>query len=171
MKTQTVLSKSTIDLGEGALSALMRSASVQTFRVLASKAESGLSAKEKGRLIWIASWYLGMAECGGVRYSIDSMGRVEVKTEDQRAERAGRIKVLRRHQNYFPWILLRKIITYLDRKASVILSVEATSKKSRDIPGEVSDGGKMTHDKIEWRGAQFRILQIWGIIISCTLNR
>jgi hypothetical protein len=43
-----------------------------------------------------------MAECGGVRYSIDSMGRVEVKTEDQKAERAGRIKVLRRHQNYFP---------------------------------------------------------------------
>jgi hypothetical protein len=55
VKTQTVLSKSTIDLGEGALSALMRSASVQTFRVLASKAESGLSAKEKGRFIRIAS--------------------------------------------------------------------------------------------------------------------
>jgi hypothetical protein len=49
--------------------------------------------------------------------------------------------------------------------------VEATSKKSRDIPGEVSDWGKITNDRIEWRDAQLRILQIWGIMISCTLNR
>jgi hypothetical protein len=49
--------------------------------------------------------------------------------------------------------------------------VEATSKKSRDIPGEVSDLGKITNERIEWRGAQFRILQIWGIMISRTLNR
>lgn len=71
----------------------------------------------------------------------------------------------------FLWILLRTNITYLDRKPSVIWSVEATSKKFRDIPGEVFDWGKITNDRIEWRDAQLHILQIWGIMISCTLNR
>jgi hypothetical protein len=112
-----------------------------------------------------------MAECGGARYSIDWIERVEVKTEDQSAERVGRMKVLRGHQYQVSRILLRKIITYLDRKLSIILSVEVTSKKSKDIPGEISDWGKMTNDRIKRWGAQFCILQIWGIMISCTLNR
>jgi hypothetical protein len=75
----------------------MRSAPVQASRLLASKAESGLSAKEKGRANRVALLYSGIIECGGVRCSIDSIGGAEVKTEDQSAERAGRMKVLRIH--------------------------------------------------------------------------
>lgn len=122
-----------------------------------------------------------MPECGGVRYPIDSIGRVEVKTEDQSAEHVGRMKVLKKgiNINFHEYFKRRKSKkkkkrkekTYLDRKPSVILSVAATSKKSRDSPGEVSDLGKIMNDNTEWRGAQLRILQIWGIMISCTLNR